>query len=188
MKKLLVVCTLILCGGAFYIYLTAQTLSVENQLSPKSGQPFFAATVPAEQLPGPAPCAAFFAPSPLPHIGYAPDSSPSAIAVVRPLAPVTAPEALPDISKFRLPVEYKLKNIPAISLLDFLMEQHFQNLDVTDNGEANTISITASLADHRTILKLMVEIEREIEAIRNAAANVTGDCALPILIGPSLQL
>ena len=79
-------------------------------------------------------------------------------------------QAGPDIGKFRLPIEYPLHSIPAESLIDFLTEA-FPQVEAEEAEETGNISITASLTDHRTITKMLTEIEREIEALRNDVAG-----------------
>jgi len=76
----------------------------------------------------------------------------------------------PDIGKFRLPIEYPLHSIPAESLIDFLAEA-FPQVEAEEAEEAGKISIMASLTEHRTIMKMLTEIEREIEALRNDVAG-----------------
>ena len=80
----------------------------------------------------------------------------------------------PDIGKFRLPITYLLHNIPAESLIDFLAEEFPQvETEVVDNGfpRPEWILITASLTDHRTIMKMLTDLKREIESIGNEAAE-----------------
>jgi len=133
-----------------------------------------------------------------------PASSPN--SSFQPLRPVAVAPAKtgPDISKFRLPIEYKLKNIPVESLIDFLTEE-FTNVEAEAADEAGAITIMASLADHRTIKNMLVTLEREIATLRCEAANVAetaeqtavrGVFAAPwdhpvpeitIFTGPSLQ-
>jgi len=85
-------------------------------------------------------------------------------------SPVAPAKTVPDIGKFRLPIEYTLHNIPAESLIDFLAEE-FPQVEAEEAEKTGNISITASLTDHRTIKNMLVEIEREIEALRSEAAN-----------------
>ena len=80
----------------------------------------------------------------------------------------------PDIGKFRLPIEYPLHNIPAESLIEFLAEE-FPQVKIVSPAEerimTGIVEITASLTDHRTIKNMLIEIEREIESVRNEAAG-----------------
>jgi hypothetical protein len=97
----------------------------------------------------------------------------SPVHTFQPVHPVAvAPtKTTPDIGKFRLPVEYKLKNIPAESLKDFLAEQ-FDQVEAEATEETGAIMITASLIDHRVITNVLIELEREIAALRSKAANI----------------
>lgn len=85
---------------------------------------------------------------------------------------VIADSAELDIGKFRLSIEYTLHNIPTESLIEFLTEE-FLRVEAEAVEESGKISITASLADHRTIMKMLTKIEREVEALRSEAANGT---------------
>ena len=91
----------------------------------------------------------------------------------------TANLTRPDIGKFRVPIEYRLHNIPSESLINFLAEE-FQQVETeailrdfySDRDPySEWMLITASLTDHRTIMKILPEIGREIEAIGNEAAS-----------------
>ena len=83
-------------------------------------------------------------------------------------------QAGPDIGKFRLPIEYPLHNIPAESLIEFLAEE-FPQVKIVSPAEESIITgiieITASLTDHQTIMKMLTDLKREIESVRNEAAG-----------------
>ena len=183
MKKtaVLVVCVLLLCGGFCHLYLAAQVKEAENVDRPV---PHLVTEVPlspimistagtlAAETPTTQPV-----PRPVTHSGVISVqtlqpalSSGTTLQPVRPVAVVPA-KTTPDISKFRLPIEYKLKNIPVESLIEFL-EEEFPQVVAQAMEETGAIMITASLADHRTIKDMLVEIEREVAALRSDAANV----------------
>lgn len=82
----------------------------------------------------------------------------------------------PEVGKFRVPIDYKLKNITPQSLSDFLKEQFKEAVEVTEPVGGQTVgdemlTITASLDDHKLIKRLITEIQREVEAIRADAAE-----------------
>jgi len=169
MKKtaILVVCVLLLCGGLCHLYLIAQVLEAEDLARPTPIR-MFSPVMPAE---GSFVIAETSAPHPMPRPvnpadvirvqtmpqAFPPGTRPQPL---RPVAaqPVAPPRTTaPDISKFRLPIEYKLKNIPTESLIDFLVEE-FSQVKAEALEEAGAISITASLADHRIIKDMLIEV------------------------------
>lgn len=85
----------------------------------------------------------------------------------------------PDVDKFRIEITYTLQNITPDALSEYLKEQFesasYEQIAQTDASAAktlNTITIKATLADHRKLKQLLNEIEREVEAIQNDAAGV----------------
>jgi len=195
MKKtaILVVCVLLLCGGLCHLYLTATAQEAEDLARPAPIRTF-SPVMPAEgsfliaETSTPQPVPRPVIPTGVIHVQTMETSSPfspfspftpgpSSTQIleqpVHPVAafPVASQRTVPDIGKFRLPIEYKLKNVPVASLIDFLKEE-FSQVKAEALEEAGAISITASLTDHRTITTILIELERDIAALRSAAANV----------------
>jgi len=198
MKKhtVLVICILLLCGGLFHFYLAAQTKEAGNkakELTQSLMQPIPVDALPTvhflgEPLPIVEPdCEITGNPYLMPVFEEVVEADGTRRTVERTAMMVPTPhpdpfsyslevpvKSKPDIGKFRMPIEYKLTNIPAASLKEFLTEQfdHVEAADPKEN-EAGTISITASLEDHRAIKHMLIEIEREIETLRSDAADET---------------
>jgi len=109
MKKtaVLVVCVLLLCGGLCHLYLAAQVKEAENVItlvqSPVADMTFSPTILTAESF--------VFAETPTPQPVLRPVTAFTPGATLQPVHPVAVVpvKTTPDISKFRLPIEYKLK-------------------------------------------------------------------------------
>ncbi len=204
----LTVCALLLLGGLFQFRLVAQTEKAEKVAPelPKPADPM-APSFPASSFAAPPmaspkkeenkPQVPWSSPSANPLLANPPNSDTwvkykinSQGAAVQTNDKLIVPQdsklqivegssKSPDVGKFRIPIEYKLKNIPAASLKEFLTEQ-FKDSTVevaepatrSDNDKlVDVITITASLEDHKAIKKMLVEIEREVETLKNDAAD-----------------
>jgi len=170
MKKttVFVVCMLLLCGGAFRFYLAAQTKETENKEKESAQSVSVMLPIPVDALP-----AIHFLGEPLPVVEPTVDAMGELhrVPVHSSYPPIVPAKSRPDIGKFRVPIEYKLKNIPAALLKEFLAEQFDHVEAAAPKNKTGMISITASLEDHRTIKCMLLEIECEIEALRSAAAE-----------------
>jgi len=192
MKKstILAVCALLLFGGVAHLLLANPTN--EEQCCPTpQGITLDATPIPVTPFAVATPLQPMMAqpvkPQPVRPLSAPIDSVPVNVVkilddgrqvvetVMHPRTPVPVPpRPIPDTGKFRLPIEYKLTNIPAASLKEFLEEQ-FKELNVEVEGDfpkdAKTITITTSLEVHRIIRQTLVEIEREVEALLKDAAG-----------------
>ena len=174
MKKptIFAVCVLMLLGGTLHFYLTAQTREAERNafVPPVSAPPFDAPTPLANSLPA-------FEPVQVQRTREIIDPGGERRVVVETVIQPRLSRATPNVGMFRIPIDYKLTNIPVFPLMEFLAEQ-FCEMDVSVAYErvvfndTEMITITASLDNHRIILRVLAEIEREVEAIRNEAAGV----------------
>ncbi len=120
---------------------------------------------------------------------------------------VFPPARKPDVSKFRIAIEYKLKSVTPESLAEFLQNEfapgsvEFEDIvlpkskDSTRVAPANpayfpgsggytkpipavkndALTIKASIEDHKTIKKLLVEIEAEVEGLKKEAADAVAE-------------
>jgi len=197
---ILVVCVLLLCGGLCQLYLAAQVKEAEKHVfQPVLPEPV-AECCPIVEPPTVQPMVPLRPFTIAPMTGVAsvratpPPASP--FTTLQPVHPVAVAPAspTPDISTFQLPIEYKLKNIPVELLMEFLAEKFTNAVGAEAAEDAGAITLTASLANHRVITAMLVELEREIAILRCAAANIAETAepipVLPaefIVLGPPLQ-
>lgn len=122
-----------------------------------------------------------------------------------PHAPAMVEAVKPDVSRFRISIEYKLKNITPLSLAEFLRDEYpddrveFEGIalplaarqqpgppiylayqasggyaasmpESEESVKKDSLTIKATIEDHKTIRQLLVEIEKEVEGLRQAAA------------------
>ena len=149
MKKatFFIVCAALLIGCASYLLLVAQMPTIQpistlKEATPNVLQPTFEFAMPVPPVP--------LVQVPVPK----------------------QPQPIANVGKFRIAIEYKLKNITPQSLSDFLEEQgQFHDIEMVNDDDADTILIKVSLDDHKIIQQMLVEIEREVEILRNNAAG-----------------